>query len=139
MLVVLPIGVAAGCGGGSSSSPGGGGTIPGTPAGTSTITVTGTAGSGATAVKQTTTIQLTARPRSNRAIEGHGAPSKEDTATGAKTHLSVSQFNFRGHLSSGGSMSSHNSFSVSDSSPTQKTTTAIPKANFHIEFTPAFV
>jgi hypothetical protein len=59
MLVVLPIGVAAGCGGGSSSSPGGGGTIPGTPAGTSTITVTGTAGSGATAVKQTTTIQLT--------------------------------------------------------------------------------
>jgi len=59
MLVVLPIGAAAGCGGGSSSSPGGGGAIPGTPAGTSTITVTGTAGSGATAVKQTTTIQLT--------------------------------------------------------------------------------
>jgi hypothetical protein len=23
--------------------------------------------------------------------KGHGAPSKEDTATGAKTHLSVSQ------------------------------------------------
>jgi hypothetical protein len=31
-------------------------------------------------------------------------------------------------------MSSHNSFSVSDSSPTQKTTTAIPKANFRVEF-----
>jgi hypothetical protein len=30
---------------------------------------------------------------------GHGAPSKEDTATGAKTHLSVSPLNFRGHLS----------------------------------------
>jgi len=50
---------------------------------------------------------------------GHGAPSKEDTATGAKTHLSVSPLNFRGHLSLGGSMSSHNdSFAASGSSPT---------------------
>ncbi len=58
MAIVLAIGAAAGCGGGSSG--GGGTTNPGTPAGGPTaITVTGTGGSGATAVKQTITIQLT--------------------------------------------------------------------------------
>jgi hypothetical protein len=57
MAIVLAIGAAAGCGGGSS---GGGSTgNPGTPKGPIAITATGTAGSGASALKQTTTIQLT--------------------------------------------------------------------------------
>jgi hypothetical protein len=56
--IVVAMGAAAGCGGGSSAS-GSTGNL-GTPAGGPTaITVTGTAGSSASAVKQTTTIQLT--------------------------------------------------------------------------------
>ena len=48
----------AGCGGGSSGGGGGGSTIPGTPAGTYTLPVTGTTGSGASSVSHSVNLTL---------------------------------------------------------------------------------
>jgi hypothetical protein len=47
------------CGGGTSSSSGGGGGTPGTPAGTYTVTVTGTSGSGASILTHKATLAIT--------------------------------------------------------------------------------
>jgi hypothetical protein len=56
MLLALTL---AGCGGGSAGGgAGGGSTNPGTPAGTYTLTVTGTAGSGSTALTHNMTLTL---------------------------------------------------------------------------------
>jgi pseudomonalisin len=58
LVVVLTVTLwAAGCGGGGSSSGGGGTSNPGTPAGTSSVTVTATAGSVSNPVQITLTVQ----------------------------------------------------------------------------------
>ncbi|MGH9359853.1 MAG: hypothetical protein ACRD1O_11870 [Terriglobia bacterium] len=58
---LLAVLVMAGCGGGGGSGGGGGNTNPGTPAGTYSLTVTGTTGAGASAVTRNTSLTLVVR------------------------------------------------------------------------------